>query len=371
MAVQIKDTTQDLNDLNLVKEVPAEIDNNLAYKEELRNLPEVERLTNEIDVNDLNTILAFGQKPSAEISKVSDEMLSSMKAIKTTEVSEMITQLTKLMDKFDIKELSTEEEKTIFNKIFNKVKNSLDDMFKKYEDMGAEVDKIAQILTRYKIDIAKTNDNLTRLLNSNISYFQQLEKYIVAGEIGVQQIDDYIRNLSENQTNTSVQEKQMIIQQLENTKQMLEQRVVDLQTAENVAMQSCPMIMTMQNSNANLIRKINSSFIITLPIFKQCLIHAITLRRQAIESKSIQQLDDKTNELLIRNAQNTATQSVAIARQAGGSSISVDTLKSTYETIKQGIEETKRINEELSQKRKQDSAELEHMKLEMKEKGFA
>ena len=44
---------------------------------------------------------------------------------------------------------------------------------------------------------------------------------------------------------------------------MLEQRTQDLRTAENVAMQSIPMIKTMQFSNMNLVRKINSAFIIT------------------------------------------------------------------------------------------------------------
>ena len=55
---------------------------------------------------------------------------------------------------------------------------------------------------------------------------------------------------------------------------------------------------------------------------------------------------------------------------AGGSSIQIETLKTTYETIKNGIEETKKINEELAMKRQQDSAELENMKADMKTKGF-
>ncbi|HAJ40446.1 MAG TPA: hypothetical protein DCM22_07925, partial [Lachnospiraceae bacterium] len=50
---------------------------------------------------------------------------------------------------------------------------------------------------------------------------------------------------------------------------MLEQRTQDLRTAENIAMQSIPMIKTMAFSNMNLVRKINSAFIITLPVFKQ------------------------------------------------------------------------------------------------------
>ncbi len=43
----------------------------------------------------------------------------------------------------------------------------------------------------------------------------------------------------------------------------LEQRTQDLRMAENVAMQSIPIIKTMEFSNMNLVRKINSAFILT------------------------------------------------------------------------------------------------------------
>lgn len=67
-------------------------------------------------------------------------------------------------------------------------------------------------------------------------------------------------------------------------------------------MQSIPMIKTMQFSNMNLVRKINSAFIITLPVFKQALTQAIMLKRQRLQTEAMSALDAKTNEMLIRNA---------------------------------------------------------------------
>ena len=97
---------------------------------------------------------------------------------------------------------------------------------------------------------------------------------------------------------------------------------------------------------------------------------AVQLKRQAIQAKAMQELDNKTNELLLRNAQNTAQQSTNIARMSGGSSIQIETLQKTYATIKEGIEETKQVQEELASKRSQDSLVLEQMKQEMKQKGL-
>ncbi len=55
----------------------------------------------------------------------------------------------------------------------------------------------------------------------------------------------------------------------------------------------------------NLVRKINSAFIVTLPVFKQALAQAIMLKRQRIQAESLAALDEKTNEMLLKNARNT------------------------------------------------------------------
>lgn len=356
--------------LDISKDVPAVIENNNQYKENLKQLPEVERLTNEINIMDSNSILEFGQSPSDGISKMSDQLLSSMKGIKTEEVGQMLVNLTKIMDKFDIKEIeSPEKAEGILTRLFNKAKDSVDKLFQKYDDMGKEVDKIYMLLKQYEKDIRKTNDDLVMQYDENVKYFEQLEKYIVAGGMAIEEIDQ-VKVRMQNDPNINPQELPIKLQQLDIAKDMLSQRIYDLQIAENVAMQTCPMIQTMQMSNFNLLRKINSSFIITLPIFKQCLVQAIQLKRQEIQAKSIQQLDEKTNELLLRNAQNTAAQSVNIARMAGGSSIKIETLQSTYETIKNGIEETRQISNELAAKRTADMQTLSTMKDDMRQNGF-
>lgn len=347
------------------------LQDNQSYKLALRQLPEVQNMTGEINIQDANSILYFGQAPSEEISRISNELLNSMKAVKTEEVSQMLTQLTKIMDKFDVTEIeSQEKEKSGLKKLFGKAKDSVDKIFSKYDTMGKEVDKIYQLLKQYEREIYQANDNLKKQYDANVQFFQQLEKYVVAGEIGIEEIETFKKQVEQNHSQ-STEEKQMVLQNLDMAKEMLAQRVFDLQIAENVAMQTCPMIQTMQMSNYNLLRKINSSFIITLPIFKQCLVQAVQLKRQAIQAKAMQELDNKTNELLLRNAQNTAQQSTNIARMSGGSSIQIETLQKTYATIKEGIEETKQVQEELASKRSQDSLVLEQMKQEMKQKGFS
>ena len=332
------------------------------YKQRLRGMKEVQDLTSEVEIQNPNSIVMFGQGASEQISKVSDELLNSMKAVKAEEASEM---LTKIMDKFDIKELDGSEKQSMLSKFMKGVGNSVAKLFQKYDTMGYEVEKVYVLLKKYENDIRESNANLKKLYDANLHYYQLLEKYIVAGELALEEIEAYIYQISMNNS-LGQEEKQMMLQKLEISKEMLSQRVYDLQIAENVAIQSAPMIQTIQMSNFNLMRKINSSFIITLPIFKQCLAQAVILKRQEIQAKSIKQLDDKTNELIMRNAQNTARQSVEIAKMASGSSVSISTLEKSFETIMKGIEDTKAIQEANKVQRIENSAKLERIKSTMK-----
>ena len=143
---------------------------------------------------------------------------------------------------------------------------------------------------------------------------------------------------------------------------MLQQRTQDLRTAESVAMQSIPMLKMMEFSNYNLVRKINSAFIITLPVFKQALAQAMILKRQKIQAEAMQALDQKTNELIMKNAQNTVEMSKTTARMASTSSIQIETLENSWKTIMQGIEDTKSIQEEARKKREEDKVKLEAIK---------
>ena len=335
------------------------------YKQRLRGMKEVQDLTSEVEIQNPNSIVMFGQGASEQISKVSDELLNSMKAVKAEEASEMLVNLTKIMDKFDIKELDGSEKQSMLSKFMKGVGNSVAKLFQKYDTMGYEVEKVYVLLKKYENDIRESNANLKKLYDANLHYYQLLEKYIVAGELALEEIEAYIYQISMNNS-LGQEEKQMMLQKLEISKEMLSQRVYDLQIAENVAIQSAPMIQTIQMSNFNLMRKINSSFIITLPIFKQCLAQAVILKRQEIQAKSIKQLDDKTNELIMRNAQNTARQSVEIAKMASGSSVSISTLEKSFETIMKGIEDTKAIKEANKVQRIENSAKLERIKSTMK-----
>ena len=330
--------------------------------ETLTNSEEVDALVSTIEVNNLETIVSFGAEAAEEIAKASDVVLNSMSMSQLDESSEMLESLSKIMSKFDPSEL--QENKGLFKKLFGNMKKQLEKILDKYHTMGEEVDKIYVQLREYEGEIKQSNRKLEQMFDANVDYYHQLVKYILAGEQGCRELEAYIAQRQADFEATGDNSIQLELAGLNNALMMLEQRTQDLRVAENIAIQSIPMIKTMAYSNMNLVRKINSAFIVTLPVFKQGLAQAVMLKRQKIQAEALSELDKKTNEMLIKNAKNTVEQSKMTARLASGSSVKIETLETTWRTIVNGIEETQNIQKEARKQRIDDAARLENIKQE-------
>lgn len=329
---------------------------------ELVDSAEIDALVSTIEVNNMDTIVTFGAEAADEISKVADVVLNSMDMRQLDQSSEMLKALSNIMSKFDIEEIK--DDGGLFGKLFGNLKKQLDKILAKYHTMGQEVDKIYVELKGYEGEIKQANRKLGQMFDANVEYYHELVKYILAGEQACKELEAYIGQKQAEFEATGDNSIQLELASLQNSLMMLEQRTQDLRTAESVAIQSIPMIKTMEFSNMNLVRKINSAFIITLPVFKQALAQAIMLKRQKIQAESMAELDKKTNELLIKNAKNTVEQSKMTAKMAAGSSIKIETLETTWRTIMNGIDETKAIQENARKQRIDDAARLQNIKQE-------
>ncbi len=367
MALKIERKTSSLNNKQIVSnDVNSEKFDIIEYsnnkKEELRKLPEVEQLTSLIEIDREDSILEFGKDASAGIAKISESLLNTIQLNKNEENSQLLVHLAKIMDKFDIDDFTKENQGGILQKIFKKANNAIEAIFKKYETLGGEVSKIQVELEKYEREIKQSNNMIDKLLNENMEFYNELQKYIVAGEMAIDEMENDILPEYKHIAETSTDQMDTLnYQQLLQANDMIQQRVYDLRTAENIAIQTIPMLRGMKSNNFGLIRKINSAFVVTLPVFKQCLSQAVLIKKQELQSKSLKALDDKTNELLLRNAQNITQQSANISRLNANSSIQIETLEKMYNTIRSGIDETMRIQESSRETIKENSKRLEEI----------
>jgi uncharacterized protein YaaN involved in tellurite resistance len=264
------------------------------------------------------------------------------------------------MDKFDAKDF----QKTsggIFGKIFKKGEKVVEKLFGKYQTMGSEIDKVYIEISKYQHEMVDSTNMLEQMYEQNYQYYLTLEKYIVAGEIKVEDLKNNQLPQLEARTAAGDQMASMQLDSLKNVIELLEQRIYDLEMAKMVSLQTAPQIRLLQRGNTKLIGKINSAFVTTIPIFKNGLIQAMAAKRQKLVADSMSELDRRTNEMLLKNAQNISQQSTDIARLAGGPSIKIETIEESWNIIIKGMQETKSIEEENKRMRIEGTKRLEQL----------
>ena len=331
----------------------------LALKAE----PQVQALAEKIDVKNQIAVLEFGKETATAISKFSDKMLASIKTSKLEKSSELINNLNKIMDRFDPQDFKDEKKTGFIKRLFNKGKEQLEKILSKYDTMNKEIDIVYNEIQKYELEMKRNTMELEQMYDQNLNYFQSLSEHVAAIEVKLQQLQPLIPSL-EKRANEGDQEAIMELETLKRNMELLEQRRYDLEMAQQVSFQAAPQIRMIQQGNNHLIGKINSAFVTTIPIFKQGLIHAVTIQRQKLVADSMNELDKRTNEMLIRNAENIRQNSIDIARSAGNPSIKIETIETTWQTIMSGIEETKQIQAETVRNREEGRKRIEQLQLE-------
>ncbi|MGE7945324.1 toxic anion resistance protein [Lysinibacillus sp. NPDC093688] len=329
----------------------------------LKQDPEVHALAQKIDVKDQIAMLELGKETANGISTFSDKMLATMKTSKLEESSVLLNNLNRIMDKFDPQDFAEDKKGGFLTKLFSKGKEQLEKFLSKYDSMNKEVDVIFHEVQKYEGEMKRNTIDLENLYDQNLDYFQTLSKFIAAIEVKTDEVRSSLPVL-EQKAQTGDQLAAMEYETMVRAVDLLEQRRYDLEMAQQVSFQSAPQIRLMQQGNNHLIAKINSAFVTTIPIFKQGLIHAVTLKRQKLISDSMSELDRRTNEMLVRNAENISKNSVNIARAAGSPSIKIETIETTWQTIMSGIQETKQIQAETARNREEGRKRIERLQLE-------
>lgn len=359
--VEIIDENEEKKEENLLNlEKPAILEEN--YQITRKQSDEVKSLVREIDVNNSATILNFGSKPAEELSRISNEILSSSKNVENIEATKIIKNLSKIIEKVDISDFEKPPRKEggILSKIFNRGKNFLE----KYENMNKEIEVITQELLNYKASLEKDQDDLKKLYEVVSKHSVEINDYILATELAEEEVkrklDDITNtvNVDENDKNREIARTQALLD-------MVSQKKYDLETVKAVSLQTLPMIEIMAGNNIGLARKLQSSLITTLPLFENAIVLALQTKKQILLKNTFTTLDKATEDLMKRNAVNITKTAVDIAKVSNTSPISIETLKQNFEVVQKGIKEIRDLREKARIDREKNIEEIHNFNAKM------
>ncbi len=364
--VKVEEVEKEL--LEKKKLTDAEVEKSLNYdslsdKEKMA----IDEFNKKVDIKDTNLILTYGTSAQKKISEFSDSVISNVRTKSVGEVGSLLTDLVVQIKDFD-GSIEVPNAKGIFA-IFNNVKKSFDKIIAKYDKVGNNIDKIERQLEAHKLQMLKDIAIFDTMYEKNLESFKELSLYVIAGEEKIKEIrEKELPALIKKAEETNEQLDAQAVNDMNNMLDRFEKKIYDLKTTRVIAVQMAPQIRMIQNNDSELVQKIQSSIINTIPLWKNQIVIALGIANSKAALEAQKSVTDITNELLKKNSENLKQGTIEVAKQSEEAIVDIETLKKTNKDILDTLDEMVKIHEEGRLKREANEKELISIESELKAK---
>ena len=339
-----------------------------AVKLDESQLTEAERkmvddFAQKIDITDSNVVLQYGAAAQKNIASFSENTLNS---VRTKDLGEIGQSLAGLVG--ELQNFGQEEKSGIFG-FFQKKKNDLEAMKAQYAKAETNVNKIVAVLEGHQVTLMKDIAMLDQMYDLNTKYYKELTMYILAGKKRLRQVrENDLEALRKKAAETGAQEDAQAYNDLANMCARFEKKIHDLELTRMISIQMGPQTRLIQNNDALMLEKIQSSLVNTIPLWKSQMVLSLGLEhsRQATAAQSA--VTNMTNQLLQKNADMLKMGTIETAREAERSVVDIQTLQHTNQQLISTLDEVMKIQQDGAQKRKEAELELGRIEGELKQK---
>jgi uncharacterized protein YaaN involved in tellurite resistance len=135
-----------------------------------------------------------------------------------------------------------------------------------------------------------------------------------------------------------------------------------------IAMQTAPQIRLIQSNDTNMVEKIQTTIVNTIPLWKSQMVLSLGIHHSQQAMQAQQAVTNLTNELLEKNADMLKVATIETAKESERGIVDIETLKHTNEQLISTLDEVLRIQTEGAQKRREAEVELRRIEGELKQK---
>lgn len=343
------------------------IEKSLNYDElSLEEKKAVDEFNAKIDVFDSTQILQYGAAAQSKISEFSDSILDDVKTKNTGDVGDLLADLVGQIKSFDS---SIGGNKKGLSKIFSSVKKEIDTVIAKYSKIEKNIDTIEKGLDKSKIQLLKDISIFDEMYEKNLEYFKEISLYIIAGEKKLEELRNVtLPELKKKAEETGEQLDIQKVQDMEAQINRFEKKIYDLKTTRIISIQMAPQIRLLQNNDAELVEKIQSSITNTIPLWKNQMVLSLGINNAKKSLKEQQAVTNLTNEMLKKNSETLKQGTIDVARESERAIVDIETLKKTNKDLIDTLDSVIKIHEEGRAKRAAAEEELKNIEQELKDK---
>ena len=328
----------------------------------------IDKFNSEIDVNDATQILQFGAPAQEKIAKFSDAVLENVRTKDTGEVGELLGSLVAEIKSFD-KAVNENQKRTLLEKLFSTAKKEFDKLIAKYNKIEKNIGTIENGLEKDKLQMLKDINIFDTMYEKNLEYFKEISLYIIAGEKKLEELNNVtlpeLKKIAESSGEHLDIQK---VQDMEAIINRLEKKIYDLKTTRMISIQMAPQIRLLQNNDAELVEKIQSSITNTIPLWKNQMVLALGINNAQKALKNQQAVSKLTNDMLKKNSETLKQGSIKIAEESERAIVDIETIRKTNQDIVETIDKVIEIHQNGRIKRQESEKELEQLEKELKDK---
>ena len=327
----------------------------------------IDEFITKIDPKNTTQILQYGATAQNNISKFSDSVLEDVKTRSTGEVGDLLAGLVAEIKEFDT-DIPTGEVKGLA-KIFNSAKKQLEKLINKYSKVETNINRIEKQLEDHKLQMLKDIAVFDTMYDKNLEYFKQLSLYIIAGEKKLKELKEVtLPEMQAKAKETGDQTDVQAVHDMENMINRFEKKIYDLKTTRIISIQMAPQIRLIQNNDSELVEKIQSSLINTIPLWKNQIVIALGITHAKSALGAQKAVTDLTNEMLQKNSETLKQGTIEIAEESERAIIDVETLQKTNQDIIETLDKVIESHQNGRVKRQEAEKQLEQIEGELKDK---
>lgn len=316
-----------------------------------------------IDIENTNQILQYGAGTQKKMADFSDAALANVRTQDLGEVGDLLVGVVGELKGFD------EEEEKGFLGFFKKQSGKLENMKSKFAKAEVNVEKISDALQQHQVRLMKDSAVLDKMYDQNLAYFKELTMYILAGKQKLEEVrSGKLMELEETARCTGLAEDVQAAKDLADKCARFEKKLYDLELTRSIAMQTAPQIRMIQHNDTQMVEKIQTTLVNTIPLWKNQMVLALGIAHSTEAAKAQQQVSAVTNELLKKNAQKLHMASVETAREAERGIVDIETLKATNAQLITTLDDVMKIQAEGRNQRLAAEAEMAKMENDLKVK---
>lgn len=324
---------------------------------------QIDQFAKQIDIRNMDQVMRYGSTAQKKSSSFSEAALKGVKTKDFGEIGTLLANLTTEVRGFG------EEDKKGFLGLFQKSRNKVEEMKVRYSESEVNINKISKALETHQFTLLKDISMMGKLYDENKLYFKELSMYIAAGQKRLDEVrNGELVELQKKAQETGLPEDAQEAKDLAAMCDRFEKKLMDLQLTRTITLQTAPQIRLVQEDDAMMAEKIQSTINNTIPLWKNQMVLALGVSHAAEAAKAQKLVSDATNEMLKKNADTLKMATVTAAQENERSIVDIETLQHTNDQLISTIDEVIKIQAEGHERRKAAEKELSRIETELKDK---